>query len=127
MNLLLVCEIVHGVYYDLDQDEQITVHKSIDIDGMFSDVLNDWDLNQLFRNRISQWFDEGLIEVGTLLVFDRKGNSTVLPEGKTEIEVYEEGEEYVVVQNISREVGFGEDNEDIDVWEEKTVRIPKRR
>jgi hypothetical protein len=124
MNLLLVCEIVNGVYYEVNDDEQVTVNKTIDIDGLFSEVLSSWDLER-FRSRLSQWFDEGLIEVGTVLVFDRKGNSTVLPEGMTEIEVYEEGEEYVVVQNISREVGFGEDNEDIDVWEKKTVRIPK--
>jgi len=124
MNLLLTCEITHGFDYLVDDNHFVTVEKTIEVEGSFSDVLKGFGLIKL-ENLLVTWFKKGLIEVGTVLVFDRQGNSTVLPEGKTEIEVYEDGDDYVINQNISREVGFGDDNDDIDVWEEKTVKIPK--
>ena len=91
-------------------------------------LLTDDELSSLYT-KIEKWCEDGIIDVGTVLVFDRKGHSTVLPYGKTDLVVYEDGDDYVLVQSITREVSFGSSEidweEEDDVWEEKTVRIPK--
>ena len=128
MKEILSCEINNSIVFEPTRNNNTGMYIRPVVCDLFSDVLFGEELLE-HKKLIEKWCSDGIIDVGTILVFDRKGHSTILPGGKTDLIVYDDGDEYVLKMYITKEVSFGTDDEDYeeedDVWEEKMVRIPK--